>query len=46
MHSFQARNNKIQWLVETRTEIAGWPDYTSAFALEVAPRRHVSEENA
>ena len=40
MHSFSASRNKIQWLVTTTTEVAGWPDYSATFEVSVAARRH------
>lgn len=39
MHSFSAHRNKIQWLLETHTDVAGWPDYKATLALEIAPQR-------
>lgn len=38
MHSFDASNNKIKWLLRLQTEIASWPDYKAEFPLEVAAR--------
>lgn len=39
MHTFAATHNKIMWLVETHTDVAGWPDYSQTLAFEVAPKR-------
>ena len=39
MHCFRASNNVVEWLIETHTDIHGWPDYTASFSLEVAPGR-------
>ncbi len=38
MHSFDATNNKVSWLVKIRTAIKSWPDYTAEFPLLVEPR--------
>lgn len=39
MHSFEASHNQVTWMIETKTELAGWPDYTQYFELEIAPLR-------
>jgi hypothetical protein len=39
MHSFEASHNQVTWLIETKTELAGWPDYAQYFELEIAPLR-------
>ena len=39
MHSFQANRNRIDWLMEVRTAVADWPDYSETFELQVAPER-------
>ncbi len=39
MHSFEASRNQVTWMIETKTELAGWPDFTQQFELEVAPLR-------
>jgi hypothetical protein len=38
MHSFVAADNRIDWLLQVHTDVAGWPDYNSDVALQVAPR--------
>ena len=38
MHSFRAADNRINWLLEIHTDVAGWPDYKSQVELDVAPR--------
>jgi hypothetical protein len=44
MHCFEASNNRIEWLIETHTDVQGWPDYKASFALAVAPGRSRSDE--
>jgi hypothetical protein len=39
MHSFTGNRNTIQWILETHTDVAGWPDYTCSLLLQVAPQR-------
>jgi hypothetical protein len=38
MHSFQANNNSIDWELRVKVDIAGWPDYRDAFAVQVLPK--------
>jgi hypothetical protein len=38
MHSFEAANNKIVWLIRAHTEMRNWPDSNDEFPLIVAPR--------
>lgn len=38
MHSFDAANNKVKWMLKLHTDIAGWPDYASDFPIAVVPR--------
>ena len=44
MHSFHAAHNSINWYIESRTELRGWPDYRQLFELEVSPLRISSEQ--
>ncbi len=37
MHSFEASNNKIEWTLSVRGDIARWPDVSEAFPLEIQP---------
>jgi hypothetical protein len=39
MHSFEAPNNKITWVLRARGEIPSWPDSDEEFQLTVAPHR-------
>ena len=39
MHSFEAPNNKVVWLVKLRGDVLNWPDIEDEFILEVAPLR-------
>lgn len=39
MHTFDASHNKIQWLLDVRTQIPRWPDYTAQVMVHVAPKR-------
>jgi hypothetical protein len=38
MHSFESPNHRIDWLIEVRSDVANWPDYTWQFKLSVAAR--------
>ncbi len=38
MHSFSSANNKIEWTLEVRGEIALWPDVAAAFPITVLPQ--------
>lgn len=37
MHSFEARNNKIEWVVKVQGEIPRWPDVKDEYAIVVLP---------
>lgn len=37
MHSFEASNNKIEWTLGVRGDIARWPDVSEDFPLEIRP---------
>jgi hypothetical protein len=39
MHSFDAPNNKIVWVLHVRGEIPSWPDSDDEFPLTVVPQR-------
>ena len=39
MHTFTGNKNTIQWMLETHTDVAGWPDYTCSLLLNVALQR-------
>jgi hypothetical protein len=39
MHTFRARYNYLRWILKTKVDIAGWPDYWSEFEIPVAPSR-------
>jgi hypothetical protein len=38
MHSFQSKNNQIQWTLRVRGEIPRWPDLNDEFPLTVLPQ--------
>lgn len=38
MHSLDVRRNKLQWFVELRMVLDGWPDVTEEYELEVMPQ--------
>jgi len=44
MHTFDGGDNEISWLLETHTDVAGWPDYSAVYSLIVAAQRHVPGE--
>ncbi len=46
MHSFSAARNSIQWIIETHTDIAGWPDYKHSLTFDVAAQRVQLETNS
>ncbi len=37
MHTFKARNNKIQWFLRLKIEVPGWPDLNQEYQLLVLP---------
>jgi len=37
MHTFKARNNKIQWLVRVKIEVPAWPDLKQDYELTILP---------
>ncbi len=37
MHTFHAMNNSIDWKLNVKVDIAGWPDYQDFFELAVQP---------
>jgi len=39
MHSFDARNNKVVWVLRVRGDIRHWPDSDDQFPITLAPRR-------
>lgn len=39
MHSFEAANNKIVWLLRVKGEVPNWPDTDDEFPITVGPRR-------
>lgn len=39
MHSFEAPNNKVVWVIRARGEIPNWPDSDDEFLLTVVPHR-------
>jgi hypothetical protein len=39
MHSFDAPNNKIVWMVRVEGDIPNWPDSNDEFALTVLPQK-------
>ena len=45
MHSFEASDNRIDWLIKVHTDVANWPDYKSEFKLSVAARSVKSEDD-
>jgi hypothetical protein len=38
MHTFLALHNSIDWELRVKVDIAGWPDYRDAFAIQVLPK--------
>jgi len=38
MHSFEAKNNKIVWMIKLHGEIARWPDVKEEFGMTVLPQ--------
>ncbi len=38
MHSFEAANNKVVWLIRVHGEVRNWPNSDDEFPLTVAPR--------
>jgi len=38
MHTFDAKNNKVVWVVRVRGELPNWPNSDDEFPLNVAPR--------
>ncbi len=38
MHSFDAPNNKVVWLLRVRGDVANWPDSDEEFRITIAPR--------
>ncbi len=38
MHTFGALHNSIDWELRVKVDIAGWPDYRDAFAIQVLPK--------
>jgi hypothetical protein len=41
MHTFEARNNKLQWFVRVHVDIQEWPDMVEMFDLTVLPERSI-----
>lgn len=39
MHSFQASNNRLDWLLKLRLHVQEWPDIIDEFGLDVQPRK-------
>ena len=37
MHTFNASNNKLDWLIHVQVEMAGWPAFVEEYPLQVAP---------
>ncbi len=37
MHSFEAENNKILWLLDLHGGVGGWPDVKKSFQITVTP---------
>ncbi len=42
MHSFEAKNNKIVWILRVQGEIARWPDLGEEFPFRVLPAEAVA----
>lgn len=38
MHTFNASRNKIDWYIQARVEMSGWPDFVEEYPLTVPPR--------
>lgn len=38
MHSFKSTHNQIQWLLISKVEIEGWPDYECEYEINVPAR--------
>lgn len=41
MHSFEADNNKIIWLIELHGQIARWPDVSQEYKITIRPKATV-----
>ncbi|BDI31270.1 hypothetical protein CCAX7_33210 [Capsulimonas corticalis] len=39
MHSFEGRRNKLNWVIQTKVTMAGWPTYEEEFPFTVTPDR-------
>jgi hypothetical protein len=39
MHSFEAENNRLQWLLRVRVNARDWPDLIDEYALDVQPQK-------
>jgi hypothetical protein len=39
MHSFEAENNRLEWLLRVRLNAMEWPDVTDEFQLNVQPKK-------
>jgi hypothetical protein len=39
MHSFEASNNKLLWLITVHVGVKGWPDFKEEYGLTVLPER-------
>lgn len=37
MHSFEAPNNKILWIIRTKGEVAFWPDVKEELSVTLVP---------
>jgi hypothetical protein len=39
MHTFQAGNNRLDWLLIVKLVMAGWPDFNEEYAVTVLPEK-------
>ncbi len=39
MHTFIAKNNKLQWFIRVHVDIVGWPDLKEDYAIRVLPQK-------
>lgn len=39
MHTFEATNNRLDWLLVVKLVMAGWPDFAEDYALTVIPEK-------
>jgi len=45
MHSFQSEHNQINWKIEVKGEVAGWPSFERSFPVIILPTPHGNNGN-